>query len=796
MLNYSLPQIQEKIKANPFPNEDIDPTVKASDEFGLRMANAIYWNGIRDENVTKRRSNIAVNRAYSRAQQDIDQYKPLLDAALDNKGDKSWMNIDWSIESPAPLIVKRLLGRFMNIDLKLYCNSMDANSRTARSKARDEFFGKMIQERDAKQFEAEFGVPVERPKGFVPGNDEELDLYMDMEFRLPIEIAMEELIDYTYNDNDWKEIHPRILRDLIENNKTAIRLYYDENNNIRMRYVDIERLIHPYTEDPFYNDVEYVGESIMLTIRDIRRLSDGKLTDKQLFEIAKMYSNKYGNPSWAFGEHWNYSGIYNGVNYNYEDYRIECLDFVFYTTDVYTYVKKESKDGKVFFDKKSKGYTPPERSNYKYDVLPKPVECEYEGLWVCGSGYMVKYGKSKNITRLNKDGKMSSKVLKKFKIVEPGLNKGVSKSLLDQIRPNLDTIQLAVLRKRHFLAEAIPPGLSIDWDSLMEVSTGLKMNPLEVVKMFKQKGLLFTKSRDVNDNQNLSRPVEFMTNGIGDAIRPFMDMIVQETNLIYSNLGLNTPADAMQPDKRSLIGLEKMALLESNNATRELYEGYAYGIFERAGLVISRMIQDKVRFNGGLSQYEPVIGQFGVKAIEFIPEDMTMAEFGIRVEALPDAAEVQELRIDVQKAVDSGEIGIDDKMEILSIMNTKKAARILAYKKRKRAEQAMQEEAQRKQMEAMVNQQSIQAAAEAEAMKAQAKAQAEAMVEQAKLAADKERIELNKLKALAEIDRKGYWELRKIEEAKKMSGGEIDIPNIQDPKVGSNPVEAATRVLE
>jgi hypothetical protein len=374
--------------------------------------------------------------------------------------------------------------------------------------------------------------------------------------------------------------------------------------------------------------------------------------------------------------------------------------------------------------------------------------------------------------------------------------KGHSRSIIEQIRPQLDMIQLAELRKRHLIAEAIPPGIAIDIDSLNEVSIAMKMDKKELIKMFKQKGVLITKSKDVNDMQQLGRPLEFMLNGIGDAISPFINLVQSETNTIYSNLGLNTPADASQPDKRSLVGIEKMALLESNNATRELFEAYSYGIFQRSGLIVSRMIQDKVRFTGGLGQYEPVIGSFGLKAIEFIPEDMTMAELGIRVEALPDAAEVQELRIDVQKSVDSGEIGVDDKLEVLNIMNTKKAARVLSYKKKKRAEQRMQEEAQMKQMEAQVNQQSIEASAQAEGMKAQAKAQAEIMVIQAQLEADKVRKQMELDNDIKKINQQGYWKIREIEEAKGEMPEDTQVPGVANVRVMPNPVEAAQRVTE
>lgn len=785
-------QYQSQYESNPFPNEDIDPKIKEKDEFGLKMGRAIYFKWQYDNYQAGHQFRINQNRMYARGRQNVDQYKPyLLDTSLDNLGDKSWMNIDWSIESPAPLVVKRLVGRLMNIDFKIQANSIDGTSAIKKAQERDALLGKMYQRKVAAQLEKVAGIELPKPKGYVPEDEEDLEMYMEMEYRAALEIAMEQLEDFEFSKNDWKEIKARILRDLVENNIGALRLYYDETDSIRMRYWDIEYLIKSYSSDPYYKDLEYAGCIVELTIRDIRRLSNGKLSEEDLFKIAKMYAGRANNSTWRCGD------VYMSYTqqYLYDDYRIPCLDFVYYTTDVYKYEKKVTRSGKEMFKKTS--YEAQQSDNPNRELVQKQIEMEYEGLWVLDTNYMVNYGRSRNISRPQHKNRMSPQCLKKVVIIEPTLYNGRSISLIEQCIPNFDAIQISVLKKRHIMAEAIPPGLAIDWDGLNEVAIAMKEKPLTLVKLYKQKGVLLRKSKDINENMNYAQPLELLINGYGQAIQPFVNEFQTEFAKIMTILGLNTPADASQPDKRSLVGIEQLALLESNNATRELFEAFNHGIYERAATVVARMIQDKIRYGNGMEEYADVIGELSVKHIDFLPDELPLIAFGIKIEAMPDAYELQDLLVNINKAMEIGEISFEDSLEIKSIMNTKKAARVLAYKKKRRQREKMEEKAQEQAMIAEREQANILAAAEAEKAKAMAKAQAEAMIIQAKLAAEKE-LETHKTEQrIKEIDREGMWKEKLVEagaaaELNKTTGSEV----APQPKVFSNPIEAATRVME
>jgi hypothetical protein len=714
---------------NPFPNEDIDPKIKNTPAFGMSVAKAIYYRSLYLDSLNVTKARIKENRDYASGRQDINQYMPMLNAKIDNAGDKSFMNIDWSISSPASKYVNILVGDMINQDYEVQLNSIDAKSRTRKEEIRDEYYGKMIRKKDAMALEAQLGTKLENFEGFLPKDQEEIDMYMDMELKEPIEIAMEEIIDWELYTNEWDAaIKSRLMHDLVENNKAKVRLYFDENYNIKVRYVDIYNYMGSFTDDPFSNNTEYDAELCYMTIRELRRLAKGTLTEEALFNIAKMSAQKFENGLWNWGNDYA-NGVNNASTYlGYDDFRVQTLDFCFYTTDVYKYEEKTRTDSRVYFSKKDYNYEKQDKQNYNVNVVDKNIEQTYTGIWVIGTGYIAAYGREKNITRKVENGKMSPKVMRKFISVEPNKRYGSSQSLIDQIKPNLDAIQISTLKMRHFIAESVPPGLAIDYNSLnsMNVDGQGDWKPLDLIRLYKQKGIMLYDRTDDNGDPVNGRSVDFLQNGLGDGLRPFMEHINFELTQVASITGINEARDGSKPDKDALVGVQKLMLIASNNATRELYYAYTKGILERTATCITRMVQDKIKFGpNGIDMYIPIIGAQSVESLMFIPDDLTVAEFGIKTEALPTGEELQRLDQGIQAAVASGEIRFEDGEEIRNIKNIKKAIKYLKWRKKKYQEEVMQQKSQSEQIIMEREQAAIQASAQKEQMALQAVAQKE-----------------------------------------------------------------------
>ena len=229
------------MKESPFPSEWTDPKEKEKNEYGRKIAKYIYYKGLQQDISTNRRTIAQENRDYATNRNDINKYKPRLDAELDNIGDTSYINISWENQHPGKKFVDTVIGGMINQDHKIQYNAIDSHSKKKFTKQRDEFYGRIVRRRDMAAMEAASGLVLD-PKGdFDPSSKDEVDIYMDLEFKQAVEIGMESIVDFELENNKWnKKVKKRVIRDLVENNIGAVRIYFDKNNEIKLRYVDAQ----------------------------------------------------------------------------------------------------------------------------------------------------------------------------------------------------------------------------------------------------------------------------------------------------------------------------------------------------------------------------------------------------------------------------------------------------------------------------------------------------------------------------------------------------------------------------
>jgi hypothetical protein len=701
------------------------------------------------------------------------------------------MTIDWSNQHPGKKFADTVIGDMINQDYKIQFNAIDKHSKARVSKARDDFYGKIVRQRDIEEIEAQTGLVVEDRGDFNPSSKEEVDIYMDMTFKQGVEIGMESIVEFELEYNGWdKKLKKRVVRDFVENNIGAVRLSFDKNNRIDLRYVDAPmNLYTSYTDEPDYDNVEFEAERKFMSIRELRRKDyDNKITEEQWFKIAQDSSKKNNNSQWTFGDTYNSAGAGN-IEYAYDDYRIEVLDFIYYSIDKLTYAEKEDKYKNTHMKKMPYGYEIPEGNTSYKEIIETEMEMSYEGFWVVDSDVMIGYGKSKNILRPYTPGTLTPKIIHRYIIFQPNVRNGASKSIVDVMKPNLDTIQVLILKKRHLIAEMSPSGVAVDITGLTDVMAALKTtNVMDIIKAYKQKGVLFFSRTDINGDPANGLPVQEINHPFAENLIAIDNSILNEVQHIQQNTGINDVRDGSAPDKNALVGIEKMRLLASNNATRELYQGYIDGIFAPIGQVMARMIQYKVEYGNGIKEYENIIGELGVKGIEFA-KDVPMAQLGVMIEALPTDDQIQSLMDMLAISLKAGEIRPEDVLEIKRIMNVKKAERLLIYKRKIYAEEKMNEFAQKEQITAEREKASAMGAAEADKIKKQNEVEAQKAkleVEYA-LKAKLDGIQTeNKLKL---INQEGYWKMELLEEQIEGGGGDA----VNSPKVLQNPSAAATR---
>jgi hypothetical protein len=224
----------------------------------------------------------------------------------------------------------------------------------------------------------------------------------------------------------------------------------------------------------------------------------------------------------------------------------------------------------------------------------------------------------------------------------------------------------------------------------------------------------------------------------------YMDMIRTVT-------GLNEARDGSTPDPNSLVGLQKMAALNSNTATRHILESALF-IYRKLAEAITYRVSDVLEYSDFKEDFAMRIGRYNVSILNDIKE-LYIYDFGIFIEVTPDEEQKAQLEANIQIALSKGDINLEDAIDIRELKNLKLANQLLKLKRVKNAERMEQMMMQKQAMQAQQQMQLQQMAAEMAVQKIQLEAQSKTMVIQAEIEGQMKKMEFEagiKSKLMAE----------------------------------------------
>ena len=209
--------------------------------------------------------------------------------------------------------------------------------------------------------------------------------------------------------------------------------------------------------------------------------------------------------------------------------------------------------------------------------------------------------------------------------------------------------------------------------------------------------------------------------------------------MIRDVTGLNEARDGSMPDPNALVGLQKMAANASNIATKHILDASLY-LTLRACENISLRIADVLDFDLTEQALKNSLNQFNVATLSEISK-LSLHDFGIYLELEPEDEEKAQLEQNIQVALQSGQIFLEDAIDIREIKNLKLANQVLKFRRIKKQQQDQQNQQAQIQAQAQANAQTAEKAAMAEVQKQQALAQTEIQIEQAKSQFEIQRME-------------------------------------------------------
>jgi len=713
-----------------FPDQVVPAAEKATYEYGLKVARAIEGEWFRNSQGAGYRymtnyNNFHNLRLYARAEQPVQKYKD----ELAINGDLSYLNLDWK---PVPIIPK-----FVDIVV----NGMSQRSYEVKAMAQDptslkkrtEYAQRIIMDIENRDFNAvvmeEFGIDMteSRDKN-TPETLEDLPAHMQMNYKQAIEVAEEEVISQILDKNKYHLIRKRLNYDLTVLGISCVKTTWNPAEGVVVDYVDPANIVYSYTNDPNFEDVYYVGEVKNVPLVELKKQFPS-LTPEQV----KKLQNYTGNTAYSS----NFNGRYdqNTVQVLYFEWK-SYIDQVFKIKETATGLEKTIEKEDTFLQVE-------ETDNFK--KASRSIETLYSGAKVLGMEEMLDWRMAENMTRPYAD---TSKVNLSYTITAPRMYQGRIESLVGRVTGFADMIQLTHLKLQQVMSRMVPDGVYLDMDGLAEVDlgNGTNYNPAEALNMYFQTGSVIGRSLTQDGEMNRGKvPIQELQSSSGGAkISSLISTYQYYLQMIRDVTGLNEARDGSNPDTNALVGLQKLAAANSNTATRHILQASLY-LTLRTCENISLRVSDSLMFPLTRMSLINSISNFNAHTLDELSK-VNIHDFGVFIELEPDEEEKAQLEQNIQVALQTQSINLEDAIDIRSVNNLKLANTMLKKRRLEKEAKDQQMKMQQIQAQAQAQAETNEKAALAELQKQEGMVNSKVQLEQAK-----SQFEIQRLQTEAEI---------------------------------------------
>lgn len=647
-------------------------------------------------------------RLYARGKQPIDQYKDLLGVRKRHgKKDQSWRNLDWNILPIFPKFKKIIKNRLKKLPREILLNAIDPGSIKEQDDQRAMLMEWMINKEFHEQM-AELvsgykpSTPFEKGQP-VPENADQIKMYQDMYPKNKYIMYMQDQIDLAFLQADWKQMEDMILDDLIEVGIASTKTYIDNIGRIRIRRRIPEQTICNACITNDFSDLIRIGDYQQLTLSELRAsVPAGTFTEDDLAKIASKCS---GRDYTAIGAQ-SYFLTYNRYPWDHE--KVTVLDAEWYSADDTVYVKTKNASGNVTTQKREnpywlqkKGLTDAEYEMFYRNkgeerfLIRDTVNNVYGARWICDTDYIFDYGRKSNMIRainsINDCHLSSCMYTLDFD------------SLMRQVEPVLDNIQINWLQYQHHLAQSKPKGVAIEKRALGMVEVGgTKLKIQDILQMYAETGSFIYVGTDPNGRPYPYKPIEELKGGISEAAQGHLNFIVSQIDLLRNVIGLSELTDGSAPDPKTGKFVAENAVANTDNALGDIYHGFI-NIYENTAKRVCMLVPD-AELMGRSAGRELALGS---DTHEFFLDyrSISLMDFALRVQA-GITTELRQNLHDILVAslkVNGGVLLPEDAFLIEDEKNIRRAYLLLAQKRRQREEEQEQSEIRKMQAQAQGN---------------------------------------------------------------------------------------------
>jgi len=559
-----------------FPNYKRNPKEKREKPYSIDVAKTIYAKHIQGKTgiSLSLSSEFDTNRMFGSSTEPVSIYMNRLSddnnstsqnsSQYDNDtiGDRKtaregWMNVDWTSLNVMSKIKNALHGMYDNAEYDIVARAIDQKAGAEREEMKFlsvvyKYFGQEIQ-----QLYATAEIPNFEP-AFVPESEIELTIFENAGgFKLVNEIAIEEIIQHTLDISDWRDIKEKLLDDIIDVGRIAVRKYFDDaSQKIIYEYIDPDPkyLIIQKSKHWDYKDAEYAG---YVYWHKISYLRDKGVSEDLLPDLAQKYSGIYGNPG---VNEWSYYNKYENATWKFDDFRVPVFTCEWIDSDTSKKLIYTTLEGRVRV--KELGYDDKIKEKDKQHIDSTYKKKRYTCSWVIDTDVAFDYGLDYNQER------------------NPKLNIQVrelrSAPLVSVLIPHIKQLNLAWFKFQNALSQLRVMGFAVDFDALdnIQLSNGEKLDQLEILRMAMTIGILpFRRTKFDGSLQSMaSTPIQDLPSGMGNVLQDLMQIFQWEYSQLEQLSGINQAFLGGMPAPRTGKAVVETAINSSSTVTKPLID--------------------------------------------------------------------------------------------------------------------------------------------------------------------------------------------------------------------------------
>jgi hypothetical protein len=440
--------------------------------------------------------------------------------------------------------------------------------------------------------------------------------------------------------------------------------------------IDPRTLLVGYSNTEDFRDVSEIGQYRVVDINTLQEEDqDGCLSKEDLEDIAKKARNSDLYPI----------GDQNFLNDPYFTNRFLVLDCYFFSWDQEVYLYKKNKMGNPRIYPKNFDYYLNNDKGFKTNHPDKELyrinnQCVYKGTWIVGTDYIYNYGLLRDTARLQSD---PYKTKLPIVIHAPLIKDGRLHSMMDEIKPIIDSIQIIWQRIQEAIAKALPPGSAIDIDALLGAVANLNDKNYTIQKTLElalKENIHIYSGSAIKHGGNGAKFAQEIYGGLGPDFVSWTNALRENIALIQEITGFSSVA-AGSPDKYMGKGVGDQVMTTADFSIRHLYEAKRRHFRDICKL--------KVQLGMDLIASGKAVGvkrSLGEDAFEYmqIHSDASKYEYDLSIDIKPTSQEWAELYAAARDAMrvppEQGGIDYSDYIEITECSTIKQAKTYLKLK--------------------------------------------------------------------------------------------------------------------